>query len=117
MPTLIFTAELWIEFLNFVISSLRTDEREFRLSPPGCSGHRKIYLDALRLTLCSFFARILSNRYRVRSVFFSLSLSRIACREVVRIFFVEALITRKRSVGYRLKQAEKRMLEKQFVKK
>jgi len=38
----------------------------------------EIYPDALRLTLCSFFARILNNRYRVSSLSFFCCLSTIA---------------------------------------
>lgn len=70
MPTLIFTAELWIEFLNFVISSIRTDEREFRLSPAARSGHgnlsRCVAFDFM-LILCKNLKRY---RYGVWGVSF-----------------------------------------------
>lgn len=84
MPTLIFTAELWIEFLNFVISSIRTNEREFRLSAAACSGRgnlsRCVAFDFM-LILCKNLKRY---RYGVRGVSFFRSVSTIACRKVAR---------------------------------
>lgn len=64
-----------MEFLNFVISSLCTDEREFRLSLPGCSGRGNLSRCIAFDSLCSFFARILNNRYIAFGAFLMFALS------------------------------------------
>lgn len=74
-----------MEFLNFVISSLCTDERRsfvylFQVVPAAA----EIYPDASRLTLCSFFGRILNNRYRISELFLYFLQSRVGdCSDIL----------------------------------